>query len=112
MPPPDPQHGPPSPRKDTFERSEPLYAHGVPPRPARAGAPIQGQAQGQAQGPPGAGPAAPFLQVWFKCAGQYRRVYKNRDGSAYEAICPLCAKSCTFRVGASGTSRRMFEVSC
>lgn len=100
-----PQSGPPSPRKDTFERSEPLYAQGVPPRPVRAGATPPVDATG-------AGPAAPFLQVWFKCAGQYRRVYKTRDGSAYEAVCPLCAKSCTFRVGAGGTSRRMFEVSC
>jgi|GEM_PF-522550 len=94
---------------DRYEAASAYYAVGIPPRPPRAGSTTPA---GPASTSPEAGPARPFLQVWFRCAGQYRRVYRNRDGSAYEAVCPICAKSCTFRIGAGGSSRRMFEVSC
>jgi hypothetical protein len=54
----------------------------------------------------------PFLQVYFRCANFYQRVYRNADGSAYVARCPKCSKSIRFAVGPGGTSQRAFEVEC
>jgi len=54
----------------------------------------------------------PWLGVHFLCAGVYQRVYKDRRGSGYTARCAKCGKCVKFRVGAGGTDRRFFEVSC
>lgn len=54
----------------------------------------------------------PWLGVRFSCTGAYLRVYRNRDGSAYEARCPVCGAQVRFRVGTGGTSDRFFEVRC
>lgn len=50
--------------------------------------------------------------VWFACARRYQRVYRNRQGTQYLARCPLCARTCRFRVGPGGTTRRLFQVTC
>jgi hypothetical protein len=54
----------------------------------------------------------PFLQVYFRCANAYLRVYRSADGRRYLARCPRCGKQVTFQVGEGGTSQRQFEVSC
>jgi hypothetical protein len=54
----------------------------------------------------------PFLQVFFRCANQYLRVYRNAAGDGYRATCPTCGRCVNFRVGSGGTSERFFEVSC
>lgn len=53
-----------------------------------------------------------WLGLYFKCAGAYTRAYKNSAGTGYRGRCPRCGKSMDFRIGAGGTSRRNFEVSC
>ncbi len=64
-------------------------------------------------GSPGGGSGGrPYLMVYFRCANQYRRVYRNRQGDAYFAQCPLCGKSMRFAVAPGGTSQRSFELSC
>ena len=54
----------------------------------------------------------PFLQVLFRCANLYARVYRNAAGDAYEARCPKCGRQARFRVGEGGTDARVFEVNC
>lgn len=54
----------------------------------------------------------PWIQVWFACAGRYQKVFRAIDGTAYVARCPMCGKSMRFAVGAGGTNRRTFTVSC
>lgn len=54
----------------------------------------------------------PWLQVWFRCSGQYQRVYRNARGELYIARCTKCGQSVRFAVGPGGTDRRFFEVSC
>ncbi len=58
------------------------------------------------------GAARPYLQLWFRCAGQYVRAYRNADGTGYMARCPSCGKPVRFRVGPGGTSERCFEIGC
>lgn len=54
----------------------------------------------------------PYLRVWFRCTGQYLRVYRSADGTRYVATCPACGKSVRFLVGEGGTEQRVFEVLC
>lgn len=60
--------------------------------------------------PPSAG--RPSIQVWFECVGVYQRVFRSVDGSGYLARCAKCGKTMQFRVGAGGTTKRIFAVSC
>ncbi|MBX3361416.1 MAG: hypothetical protein KF912_09640 [Phycisphaeraceae bacterium] len=57
-------------------------------------------------------PARPAIGVYFECANQYVRVYRNATGSEYLARCPKCAKTMSFLVAPGGTARRMFAASC
>lgn len=54
----------------------------------------------------------PWLGVRFACAGAYVRVYRDKDGKAYNARCPRCGKAIVFRVGPGGNNQRFYEVSC
>ena len=56
--------------------------------------------------------ARPFLQVFFRCANHYQRVYRNAAGTEYNARCPKCGKPLRFRVGEGGSDSRRFEVDC
>jgi hypothetical protein len=58
----------------------------------------------------GAPPSAPpeSLGVMFECCNSYRRIWKRRDGSAYEGRCPRCARLVTIAVGPGGRSSRVW----
>ena len=57
---------------------------------------------------PGVGRA--FLGVHFECCNLYARIYKNRDGSAYEGRCPQCCAPVRVGIGKGGSSKRFFRV--
>ena len=52
----------------------------------------------------------PFLGIMFECCNVYARIYKNKDGTAYEGHCPKCKKRVRIRVGKGGSSARFFSV--
>lgn len=61
---------------------------------------------------PAATPSRPAIGVYFECANQYVRVYRDAGGSTYLARCPRCAKTMSFRVAPGGSTQRMFRASC
>lgn len=56
--------------------------------------------------------ARPWIQVWFRCANQYQRVFRHQDGTGYTARCGSCGKCLRFRTAPGGTQQRRFEVDC
>lgn len=60
--------------------------------------------------PPNA--SRPSIGVFFECANQYVRVYRDTSGNHYLARCPRCAKTMSFLVAPGGSPRRMFRASC
>jgi hypothetical protein len=53
-----------------------------------------------------------YLSLWFRCSNTYSRAYPNPDQTEYCGRCTRSGKTIAFPIGASGTNRRMFEVSC
>ncbi len=53
----------------------------------------------------------PFIGVTFKCCNVYSQVYINKDGTAYEGVCPRCyrKKVVVQIVEKGGTETRFFE---
>jgi len=64
------------------------------------------------EAPAGASSGRPYLSLFFRCANKYTRVYRNVEGTAYDARCPTCGKTMRFAVGPGGSSERFFTVSC
>lgn len=67
--------------------------------PAEPEAPGPGQVRGAGR---------PFLGIHFECCQVYARVYRRRDGQAYEGHCPRCSRRLTVPIGPGGTSTRFF----
>lgn len=51
----------------------------------------------------------PWLAVYWRCCRVYSRIYRNRQGSAYEGRCPKCGRPVQAKIGRDGTSARFFE---
>ncbi|HEX7009555.1 MAG TPA: hypothetical protein VF184_06205 [Phycisphaeraceae bacterium] len=51
----------------------------------------------------------PWLAVHWKCCQVYSRIYRNRQGDAYEGRCPRCGSPVRARIGPGGTDARFFE---
>ncbi len=50
----------------------------------------------------------PWLGIHFECCGVYTRVYRNRDGTAYDGCCPNCTRRVHIGVGPGGDDTRFF----
>jgi len=56
---------------------------------------------------------SPWLGVYFRCSGQYVRVFRTPQAKHYQARCPKCAQTIRFEVDpVSGSNQRLFTVSC
>jgi len=50
-----------------------------------------------------------FLGIMFRCCNIYQRIYKNKEGTAYEGRCPRCGKLAYIEIGGGGTTHRFFN---
>lgn len=51
----------------------------------------------------------PWIAVQWKCCHTYSRIYRNRQGTAYEGRCPKCGSPVKASVGQGGTNQRFFQ---
>lgn len=49
-----------------------------------------------------------WLAVHWRCCHAYSRIYRNRDGTAYEGACPRCGRAARAGIGPDGTTARFF----
>ena len=50
-----------------------------------------------------------FLGIMFNCCNVYSRIYKNKEGTAYEGVCPRCFRRVSVKIGKGGSDRRFFN---
>ena len=84
-----------------FGMAEPDYILDLSHQPAVAG--------GGKPIPEGSLRGRPWIAVTWKCCQTYSRIYRNKQGTAYEGKCPKCGSPVRATIGQGGTSTRFFE---
>lgn len=51
----------------------------------------------------------PWIAVNWQCCSVYSRIYRNRQGTAYDGRCPKCGTQATAAIGEGGTNNRFFN---
>lgn len=51
----------------------------------------------------------PFISIMFDCCRVFTRVYRRPEATAYVGWCPRCGRKVEVKVGAGGTSCRVFR---
>jgi hypothetical protein len=54
----------------------------------------------------------PYLGVHFLKCHVYGRLYRNRESTAYQGVCPRCGAAYRIPIGEGGTSERFFKAVC
>lgn len=67
------------------------------------------RASGSVQGEGGTDSHGEFLGIYFSCCSMYARIYRNRQGDAYEGRCPRCFGRVTVGIGPGGSDARFFS---
>ncbi|NIQ02958.1 MAG: hypothetical protein GWM98_08940 [Nitrospinaceae bacterium] len=49
-----------------------------------------------------------FIGILFECCNVYRRIYINKDETAYEGRCPRCYGKVKVLIAPDGTEQRIF----
>ena len=49
-----------------------------------------------------------FLGVLFQCCNTYVRIYRNKQGDAYEGRCPSCPRPMRIDIAPHATKQRFF----
>lgn len=50
-----------------------------------------------------------YLGVMFECCRVYRRIYRNKDGTAYQGACPRCGRRVKVAIGPGGSKNRFYR---
>ena len=50
-----------------------------------------------------------FLGIMFECCNVYGRIYKNKEGTHYQGMCPKCMKQIKIKIGEGGINERFFR---
>lgn len=83
----------------TMPRDDPDYVVDIDGLPAQQPQPSKSQSQD----------AKPWLAIKWQCCSAYSRIYRNKDGTAYEGRCPKCLRPVSVKIGPSGSHTRFFE---
>jgi hypothetical protein len=70
---------------------------------------IPGLEEPMAEVPPDVSAKRRWIGIKFDCCGSYSRIYRNKQGTAYEGFCPKCTARIHVPIAPHGTSQRIFR---